>query len=115
MLIFSGYVYRSFFALKGVPLSMKVDRNLCYACLFMGTSFLFQVRLANNTYTLDKNSLFEYETHFTVMVILSIICCINIPFVWMVSNGNERIPVGRENKRKNMMYVSLLVHRYMCL
>ncbi|KAM7513056.1 hypothetical protein LguiB_011931 [Lonicera macranthoides] len=28
---------------------------------------IFWVRLANNTYTLDKNSLFEYETHFTVM------------------------------------------------
>lgn len=27
----------------------------------------FWVRLANNTYTLDKSSLFEYETHFTVM------------------------------------------------
>lgn len=25
------------------------------------------MRLANNTYTLDKKSLFEYETHFTVM------------------------------------------------
>ncbi|PWA79098.1 tubulin-tyrosine ligase [Artemisia annua] len=28
---------------------------------------VFWVRLANNTYTLDKKSLFEYETHFTVM------------------------------------------------
>jgi tubulin--tyrosine ligase-like protein 12 len=28
---------------------------------------VFWVRLANNTYTLDKRSLFEYETHFTVM------------------------------------------------
>ncbi|GJT60567.1 tubulin--tyrosine ligase-like protein 12 [Tanacetum coccineum] len=28
---------------------------------------IFWVRLANNTYTLDKKSLFEYETHFTVM------------------------------------------------
>lgn len=28
----------------------------------------FQVRLANNTYSLEKHSLFEYETHFTVMV-----------------------------------------------
>ncbi|XP_058001912.1 uncharacterized protein LOC110640426 isoform X2 [Hevea brasiliensis] len=27
----------------------------------------FWVRLANNQYTLDKHSLFEYETHFTVM------------------------------------------------
>ena len=31
-------------------------------------TFIFQVRLANNTYSLDKHSLFEYETHFTVMV-----------------------------------------------
>ncbi|KAK6941297.1 Tubulin-tyrosine ligase/Tubulin polyglutamylase [Dillenia turbinata] len=30
-------------------------------------SDVFWVRLANNEYTLDKNSLFEYETHFTVM------------------------------------------------
>nr|XP_010936909.1 tubulin--tyrosine ligase-like protein 12 isoform X2 [Elaeis guineensis] len=29
--------------------------------------FLAEVRLANNPYTLDKDSLFEYETHFTVM------------------------------------------------
>lgn len=28
---------------------------------------IFWVRLANNTYSLDKKSLFEYETHFTVM------------------------------------------------
>ncbi|CBI27809.3 uncharacterized protein LOC100266448 isoform X2 [Vitis vinifera] len=28
---------------------------------------VFWVRLANNAYTLDKQSLFEYETHFTVM------------------------------------------------
>lgn len=28
---------------------------------------VFWVRLANNPYTLDKHSLFEYETHFTVM------------------------------------------------
>ncbi|GAV72802.1 TTL domain-containing protein [Cephalotus follicularis] len=28
---------------------------------------VFWVRLANNQYTLDKHSLFEYETHFTVM------------------------------------------------
>ncbi|XP_020526121.1 tubulin--tyrosine ligase-like protein 12 [Amborella trichopoda] len=28
---------------------------------------VFWVRMANNTYTLDKSSLFEYETHFTVM------------------------------------------------
>ncbi|KAF6162425.1 hypothetical protein GIB67_017313 [Kingdonia uniflora] len=28
---------------------------------------VFWVRLANNPYSLDKNSLFEYETHFTVM------------------------------------------------
>ncbi|XP_078433351.1 tubulin-tyrosine ligase isoform X2 [Wolffia australiana] len=28
---------------------------------------VFWVRLANNPYTLNKNSLFEYETHFTVM------------------------------------------------
>ncbi|KAI3694429.1 hypothetical protein L1987_77394 [Smallanthus sonchifolius] len=28
---------------------------------------VFWVRLANNTYTLDEKSLFEYETHFTVM------------------------------------------------
>ncbi|CAN6480232.1 unnamed protein product [Victoria cruziana] len=28
---------------------------------------VFWVRLANNIYTLEKNSLFEYETHFTVM------------------------------------------------
>lgn len=28
---------------------------------------VFWVRLANNTYTLEKSSLFEYETHFTVM------------------------------------------------
>ncbi|KAM0026653.1 putative tubulin-tyrosine ligase/Tubulin polyglutamylase, leucine-rich repeat domain superfamily [Helianthus debilis subsp. tardiflorus] len=28
---------------------------------------VFWVRLANNTYTLDKKSLYEYETHFTVM------------------------------------------------
>lgn len=27
-----------------------------------------QVRLANNQYSMDKNSFFEYETHFTVMV-----------------------------------------------
>ncbi|KAJ3673647.1 hypothetical protein LUZ60_005639 [Juncus effusus] len=30
-------------------------------------SDVFWVRLANNDYTLEKNSLFEYETHFTVM------------------------------------------------
>ncbi|KAF8401096.1 hypothetical protein HHK36_014399 [Tetracentron sinense] len=30
-------------------------------------SDVFWARLANNTYTLDKSSLFEYETHFTVM------------------------------------------------
>ncbi|GFP85500.1 tubulin--tyrosine ligase-like protein 12 [Phtheirospermum japonicum] len=30
---------------------------------------VFWVRLANNTYSLEKHSLFEYETHFTVMVI----------------------------------------------
>ncbi|CAA7395629.1 unnamed protein product [Spirodela intermedia] len=30
-------------------------------------SDVFWVRLANNEYTLDKSSLFEYETHFTVM------------------------------------------------
>ncbi|KAL7136862.1 hypothetical protein ABFS83_10G058000 [Erythranthe nasuta] len=28
---------------------------------------VFWVRLANNTYSLEQNSLFEYETHFTVM------------------------------------------------
>ncbi|XP_044464810.1 tubulin--tyrosine ligase-like protein 12 isoform X2 [Mangifera indica] len=28
---------------------------------------VFWVRLANNTYTLDRHSFFEYETHFTVM------------------------------------------------
>ncbi|CAA0807155.1 Unknown protein [Striga hermonthica] len=28
---------------------------------------VFWVRLANNTYSLDKHSLFDYETHFTVM------------------------------------------------
>lgn len=31
---------------------------------------LFQVRIANNQYSLDRSSLFEYETHFTVMVCL---------------------------------------------
>ncbi|XP_072978596.1 uncharacterized protein [Typha angustifolia] len=30
-------------------------------------SDVFWVRLANNTYTLDKSSFFDYETHFTVM------------------------------------------------
>lgn len=30
--------------------------------------FFLQARLANNPYTLDKSSLLEYETHFTVMV-----------------------------------------------
>ncbi|GMH16581.1 hypothetical protein Nepgr_018422 [Nepenthes gracilis] len=30
-------------------------------------SHVFWTRLANNAYSLDKNSLFEYETHFTVM------------------------------------------------
>jgi hypothetical protein len=30
--------------------------------------FHFQVRLANNPYSLEKHSFFEYETHFTVMV-----------------------------------------------
>ncbi|KAI4377813.1 hypothetical protein MLD38_015387 [Melastoma candidum] len=30
-------------------------------------SHVFWVRLANNPYTLEKHSLFEYETHFTVM------------------------------------------------
>ncbi|KAE8682930.1 hypothetical protein F3Y22_tig00111234pilonHSYRG00209 [Hibiscus syriacus] len=30
-------------------------------------SDIFWVRLANNLYTLEKHSLFEYETHFTVM------------------------------------------------
>ncbi|KAI9113866.1 hypothetical protein K1719_015117 [Acacia pycnantha] len=30
-------------------------------------SDVFWVRLANNQYSLDKNSFFEYETHFTVM------------------------------------------------
>ena len=43
-----------------------------------GDTFLFciisvcldfsQVRLANNEYSLDRRSLYEYETHFTVMV-----------------------------------------------
>ncbi|KAK9274967.1 hypothetical protein L1049_022224 [Liquidambar formosana] len=31
-------------------------------------SDVFWVRLANNAYSLDKHSFFEYETHFTVMV-----------------------------------------------
>ncbi|KAJ7955985.1 Tubulin--tyrosine ligase-like protein 12 [Quillaja saponaria] len=31
-------------------------------------SDVFWVRLANNPYSLNKNSLFEYETHFTVMM-----------------------------------------------
>lgn len=30
-------------------------------------SDVFWIRLANNTYSLDKHSFFEYETHFTVM------------------------------------------------
>ncbi|KAL2558902.1 tubulin--tyrosine ligase-like protein 12 [Forsythia ovata] len=38
--------------------------------LFKGRKFdlRYIVRLANNTYSLDMRSLFEYETHFTVMV-----------------------------------------------
>ena len=51
--------------------------NETYFCflfsLFKNISILFQVRLANNTYTLDKKSLFEYETHFTVMVIFLVL------------------------------------------
>ncbi|CAA3019984.1 tubulin--tyrosine ligase 12 [Olea europaea subsp. europaea] len=35
--------------------------------LEMFISDVFWVRLANNAYSLDKRSLFEYETHFTVM------------------------------------------------
>lgn len=43
---------------------------MLYALLSLCCYFHFQVRLANNTYSLDKHSLFEYETHFTVMVSL---------------------------------------------
>lgn len=49
-------------------LSANVDAHItfCFSLLY------FQVRLANNPYSLDKHSFFEYETHFTVMVCLSI-------------------------------------------
>ncbi|OAY66706.1 Tubulin--tyrosine ligase-like protein 12 [Ananas comosus] len=40
-------------------------RSLQPSELFL--SDVFWVRLANNPYTLEKNSFFEYETHFTVM------------------------------------------------
>jgi len=36
----------------------------------LGFTFHFQVRIANNLYSLARSSLFEYETHFTVMVCL---------------------------------------------
>lgn len=35
----------------------------------------FQVRLANNPYSLEKHSFFEYETHFTVMVCIRTSFC----------------------------------------
>lgn len=40
-------------------------RSICPLEIFL--SDVFWVRLANNQYTLEKTSLFEYETHFTVM------------------------------------------------
>lgn len=64
LLTFSGYGY----------LPMELFSN-CLANLkgrfpvkFINYRFRFQVRLANNAYSLDDHSLFEYETHFTVMV-----------------------------------------------
>jgi len=41
-------------------------RSICPLEIFL--SDVFWVRLANNQYTLEKTSFFEYETHFTVMV-----------------------------------------------
>lgn len=40
-------------------------RSICPLDIFL--TDVFWVRLANNQYTLEKTSLFEYETHFTVM------------------------------------------------
>ncbi|OVA10335.1 Tubulin-tyrosine ligase/Tubulin polyglutamylase [Macleaya cordata] len=40
-------------------------RQICPLEIFL--SDVFWVRLANNPYSLDKRTLFEYETHFTVM------------------------------------------------
>uniref|UniRef100_A0A0E0NQI2 Tubulin--tyrosine ligase-like protein 12 SET-like domain-containing protein n=1 Tax=Oryza rufipogon TaxID=4529 RepID=A0A0E0NQI2_ORYRU len=40
-------------------------RSICPLEIFL--SDVFWVRLANNQYTLEKTSFFEYETHFTVM------------------------------------------------
>ncbi|KAJ4953775.1 hypothetical protein NE237_030607 [Protea cynaroides] len=42
-------------------------------------SDVFWARLANNTYSLDKQSLFEYETHFTVMNYIGKLNHINTP------------------------------------
>lgn len=40
---------------------------------------IFWVRLANNQYTLEKSSLFEYETHFTVMNYIGRVNQMNTP------------------------------------
>ena len=53
-----------------------LDKSMCPLwfpvwCWCLWVLFMFilsQVRLANNQYTLEKTSFFEYETHFTVMV-----------------------------------------------
>lgn len=58
-------------------LSANLDAYVLGFFLFTPLLY-FQVRLANNPYSLDKHSFFEYETHFTVMVCLSFMTVFNL-------------------------------------
>lgn len=49
-----------------------------YFVTLVHITYYSQVRLANNQYTLEKTSFFEYETHFTVMVCSNLIVTIHI-------------------------------------
>ncbi|KAK3150649.1 hypothetical protein QOZ80_3AG0235910 [Eleusine coracana subsp. coracana] len=52
-------------------------RSICPLEIYL--SDVFWVRLANNQYTLEKTSFFEYETHFTVMNYIGKMNHINTP------------------------------------
>ncbi|KAL5219467.1 hypothetical protein ABZP36_020151 [Zizania latifolia] len=52
-------------------------RSICPLEIFL--SDVFWVRLANNQYTLEKTSFFEYETHFTVMNYIGKLIHMNTP------------------------------------
>ncbi|KAL2945111.1 Tubulin--tyrosine ligase-like protein 12 [Bienertia sinuspersici] len=66
--LFKGKKFEHAALFKGKKFDLRyivLVRSMNPLEIFLGD--VFWVRVANNTYSLDKRSLYEYETHFTVM------------------------------------------------